>query len=94
MPTIASLRSARKPYDRAPTMAELRQRIAEQSRALVSLAMDTGSAPTTFRMFERELRECVFDLACTIIGLFITRPAERVQTEAPTALFAINFAYS
>jgi hypothetical protein len=86
MTTIPALRSTRKPHDKTPSMTELRQRITEQSRSLVSFAIDSGSEVMNFRMFERELRDRVFDLARTIIVVFLIRAEEHVRAETPTLL--------
>jgi len=83
MPTIAALRSGRKPQDRAPTMTELRQRISEQSGALVDFAIDSGGEAVTFRAFESELRDRIFKLARTIIVIFLTRTEGCVRAETP-----------
>ena len=55
MSTIHPARSARNPSKRAPSVSELRQKIAAQCRDLIGFAIASGREETTFTEFEQRL---------------------------------------
>ena len=84
MSTIHPARSARNLSKRAPSVSELRQKIAAQCRDLIGFAIASGREETTFTEFEQRLREHVFAFARALTVLFLTCAETRVRSQTPT----------
>lgn len=86
MATIHPLRSRQKPDDEIPTATEFHQSITEKTQELVDFAMRCAEQETTFDVFERSLRDLIFDLARIIVALFLASVEGRVRLRTPTRL--------
>ena len=82
MATIHPLRSQQKPDDEFPTATELQQSITEKTQELVDFAISYGKQETTFDVFERSLRDLIFELARIVVALFLASAEERLESPA------------
>jgi hypothetical protein len=84
--TIHSFRPKEDSKNKAPTVDDLKTRIEDLTQEVVSFAMDTSNQAIPFERFERDLRARIFELARTVIVLFLTCAEGSIREQTPTRL--------
>ena len=84
MSKIRHLPTRRNTTDEPAAQTELRRRVAEQADGLAAFAVSAGDDVMCYERFEKALRDKVFELARTVIALFLFCAERTVREQTPT----------